>query len=158
MLSEPTSLPMCLMVLYLMSVCLDLNEPFSEVGNDIELVFDLAGSISKTALSIITAIKQSDVVLVPIYNEVKAIKAGLNTIAEVLELNKNVVVIATKLQKCNKHDIFTSWSKCEDMKNIEDAVHSQISLNIPILPLKYSSMFNTIFEQEKPISQLMQAS
>ncbi|WP_369177263.1 hypothetical protein [Candidatus Thiodubiliella endoseptemdiera] len=138
--------------------CLDLNEPFPEVGSDIDMVFDLAGLISKTALSIATAIKQSDVVLVPIYNEVKAIKAGLNTIAEVLELNKNVVVIATKLQKRNKNDIFTNWSKCEDMQNIQNAVHSQISPNIPVLPLKYSSVFDTIFEQEKSISQLMQAS
>ena len=96
--------------------------------------------------------------LSPIYNEVKAIKAGLNTIAEVLELNKNVVVIATKLQKRNKNDIFTDWSKCEDMQNIQNAVHSQISLSIPVLPLKFSSVFDAIFEQEKSISQLMQAS
>lgn len=63
------------------------------------MIFDLAGSISKSALSISSAIRQSDVVLVPIYNEIKSINAGLNTIAEVLNLNKNVVVIATKLQK-----------------------------------------------------------
>ena len=138
--------------------CLDLNESFPKIGKDIDIVFDLAGSISKTALSITTAIKQSDVVLVPIYNEVKAIKAGLNTIAEVLELNKNVVVIATKLQKRNKSDIFTDWAKCEDMKNIENAVHNQINSNIPVLPLKFSSVFDAIFEQEKSIAQLMKNS
>lgn len=77
---------------------LDLNEPFPIIPKDIDIVFDLAGSISKTSSSISSAIKQSDVVIVPIYNEVKSIKAGLNTIAEVMSLNKNIIVVATKLQ------------------------------------------------------------
>jgi hypothetical protein len=76
-----------------------MNDAFPDFGNEVDVVFDLAGSISKTALSITSAIKQSDIVLVPIYNEVKAINAGLNTIAEVLHFNANVVVIATKLRR-----------------------------------------------------------
>lgn len=135
---------------------LDLNEPFPDIGEDIDIVFDLAWSISKNALSITSAIKQSDVVLVPIYNEVKSIKAGLNTIAEVLKFNRNVVVIATKLQKKKKSDVFDNWSECEDVKNISGAVRELIWKDIPILPLKYSAVFDAIFEEEKSIRQLMQ--
>ena len=46
---------------------LDLNDTFPSIPDDVDIVFDLAGSISKTAYSITSAIKQSDVVLVPIY-------------------------------------------------------------------------------------------
>ena len=84
----------------------DLSDPFPEIPDDIDIVFDLAGSISKSSLSITSAIKQSDVVLIPIYNEIKSITAWLNTIAEVMHFNKNIIVIATKLQKHKKDDIF----------------------------------------------------
>ncbi len=134
---------------------LDLNDTFPTIPDDVDIVFDLAGSISKTAYSITSAIKQSDVVLVPIYNEVKSIKAGLNTIAEVMNFNKNIIVIATKLQKRKKTDVFKSWAKSDDFLNIQKAVHSQIGKNIPVLPLKFSAVFDAIFEQEKSIKQLM---
>ena len=134
---------------------LDLNDPFPVIPKDVDIVFDLAGSISKTSLSISSAIKQSDVVIVPIYNEVKSIKAGLNTIAEVMSLNKNIIVVATKLQKKKKTDMFAEWDKCDDFINVKSAVHSNFSESIPVLPLKFSSVFDAIFEQEKSIAQLM---
>ncbi len=136
-------------------LCLDLNAPFPEIGEDIDIVFDLAGSISSSAYSITSAIKQANVVIVPIYNEVKAIKAGLNTLAEVQALNQNIIVVATKLKKRHKADIFTDWKKSEDYHNISQAVHQQISPEIPVLPLKFSSVFDAIFEKEKSISQIM---
>lgn len=138
-------------------ISIGLNDEFPLFGSDVDIVFDLAGSISTTSLSITSAIKQSDVVIVPIYNEVKAITAGLHTIAEVSKFNSNIIVVATKLQRRGKHDIFTDWAKCEDMKNIERVIHSQIAKHVPVLPLKYSSVFDTIFEQEKSIHQLMQS-
>ena len=134
---------------------LDLNDSFPTIPDEVDIVFDLAGSISKSALSITSAIKQSDVVLVPIYNEVKSIKAGLNTIAEVMNFNKNIVVIATKLQKKKKTDVFKSWTDSDDFLNIQNAVHSQIGKSIPVMPLKYSAVFDAIFEQEHSIEQLI---
>lgn len=139
----------------LMSV--DLNDPFPQIPDNIDIVFDLAGSISKTSKSITSAIEQSDIVIVPIYNQVSAIKSGINTIAEVMTLNKNIAVVATKLKKIGKLDIFKDWSKSDDCKNIAKHVKSQFGNNIPVLPLKYSNVFNTIFEKEKSIAQLMQA-
>ena len=94
----------------------------------------------------------------PIYNEVKAIKAGLHTLAEVMALNTNVVVIATKLQKRGNKDRFTAWEDCWDMQNITSAVHNQLWNNIPILPLKQSTAFDAIFEREASIRQMMAAS
>ena len=52
-------------------IALDTEEPFPpELADmDIDIVFDLAGSISKLAVSITSALSMADVVLVPIYNE-----------------------------------------------------------------------------------------
>ena len=137
---------------------LDLNDTFPTIPDDVDIVFDLTGSISKTAYSITSAIKQSGVILVPIYNKVKSIKAGLNTIVELMNFNKNIIVIATKLQKHKKTDVFKSWAKSDDFLNIQNAVHSQIGKSIPVLPLKFSAVFDAIFEQELSIDQLMKTS
>lgn len=94
----------------------------------------------------------------PIYNEVKAIKAGLNTLAEVMALNSNVAVIATKLQKRGSKDRFSAWDECEDTLNIQTAVHSLLGKHIPVLPLKQSTAFDAIFEREASIRQMMKAS
>ncbi len=139
-------------------IAVDMDSAFPQISDEIDIVFDLAWSISKSSQSITSAILQSDVVLVPIYNEVKSIKAGLNTIAEIMPLNKNIVVVATKLQKRNKIDRFKNWLGCEDYQNIKNVVEAQIGKSIPVLPLKFSAVFDAIFEQEKSISQLMDSS
>lgn len=93
-------------------IALDLNESFPNIPNDIDIVFDLAGSLSASAKSISSAIEQSDWVIVPIYDEYKSILAGLNTLAEVLHLNQNVIVVATKLQK-QRGDTLKDWQNCD---------------------------------------------
>lgn len=95
--------------------------------------------------------------IIPIYNEVKAIIAGLNTIEEVSKFNKNIIVVATKLQRRGKQDRFKKWENCEDIQNIKKAVAS-IDKKIPVTPLKFSAVFDTIFEKEKSIKQLMKDS
>ena len=131
--------------------------PSDLVEHDIDIVFDLAGSISKLAVSISSALKMADVVIVPVYNEYKALVASLNTINQIREINTNIVVVATKLQK-QKRDVFTdNWTQSEDFKNIEAAVKSKFGSDIPVLPLKFSKVFDNIFEEQKSIRQMMNA-
>ena len=92
------------------------------------------------------------------YNEVKSIIAWLNTLTEILDITSNVAVIATKLQRRWKLDLFKSWDESTDFKNIETAVHNKVDKNIPVLQLKFSTVFDTIFEQEKSIKQIMKES
>jgi hypothetical protein len=73
-----------------------------------------------------------------------------------LNLNKNIIVVATKLRKKGKSDIFKDWQDGADCMNISNLVKSKFGDKIPVLPLKYSEVFDTIFEQEKSIAQLMQ--
>lgn len=105
--------------------------------------------------SIVSAVSQSDVVLVPIYNELKCIHAGVHTIRELLPYNKNIVVVATKLVK-RKGEVFKDWGGCEDAKNIKEVVDHAIGQGTPVLPLKFSRVFDTIFEQERSIRQMME--
>lgn len=141
-------------------IALHTEEAFLQelIEHDIDIVFDLAGSISKLAVSISSALKMSDFVIVPIYNEYKSLVAGLNTINQIQEFNQNIIVVATKLQK-QKNDIFKDdWTQSEDFKNVEKAVKSKLGEGIPILPLKFSKAFDNIFEEQKSIKQLMEAS
>jgi MinD-like ATPase involved in chromosome partitioning or flagellar assembly len=137
-------------------ITIEPGERFPSFPADIDIVFDLAGVLSREASpSIISAIEQSNVVLVPIYNELKCLNAGLSTIREVQPHNANIVVVATKLQK-QKHESFSDWRASVDFKNIANVVHTQIDPRIEIFPLKFSKVFDTIFEKEKSISQLRQ--
>ena len=139
-------------------IALHTEEAFPQelVDHDIDIVFDLAGSISKLALSISSALKMADYVVVPIYNEYKSLVAGLNTIIQIKEYNQNIIVVATKLQK-QKGDIFKDdWKESEDFKNIQNAVHTKVGEGIPVLPLKFSKVFDNIFEEQKSIQQLME--
>ena len=131
------------------------HEKFPQIPDNIDIVFDLAGSISKQSPSISSAITQSDVVIVPIYNEIKSLNAGIHTILEVSSFTKNILVIATKLQK-QKNDVFNTWDESLDFKNIEKMVNANIDFKVPILPLKFSKVFDMIFEKEKSINQIIE--
>ncbi|MEL6748902.1 MAG: hypothetical protein AAFO09_01255 [Pseudomonadota bacterium] len=58
-------------------IALHTEEAFPQalVEHDIDIVFDLAGSISKSAISISSALTMSDCIIVPIYNEYKSLVA-----------------------------------------------------------------------------------
>ena len=84
----------------------------------------------------------------PICNEAKAIRSSLNTINEVSRFNPNIVVIATKLGAGGNYD--------GDIRHINDTVHHYVGKNILVLPLKQSTAFDAIFEQQKSIRTLMQ--
>jgi len=129
--------------------------PNELVTHNIDIVFDLAGSISKSALSISSALEMSDFVIVPIYNEKKSLLGGLNTIEQIKRFNKNIIIVATKLEK-QKNDVFSlDWRQSKDFKDIEKAVRNNIGEEIPILPLKKSKVFDNIFDEKMSISQLM---
>ena len=135
-------------------ISIAMEEEFPAVPDDIDIVFDLAGSISSHSKSITSAIEQSDLVIVPIYNELKCLTAGVHTIMEVSNFTKNIIVVATKLQK-KRGEVFTDWADSQDCQNVRKTVESVIKFPIPVLPLRFSTAFERIFEDEKSIQQLM---
>lgn len=136
-------------------VSIEPSEAFPDLPPEVDIVFDLAGMMSREGhKSIISAVKQSDVVLVPIYNELKCINAGIHTIRELQEQGATVVVVATKLQK-QSGEKFTDWRDSRDFQNIKLVLDEVLGDNIPVLPLKFSKVFDTIFEKEASINQIM---
>ncbi len=130
----------------------DMEEAFEGIDDSIDIVFDLAGSMSKSAESIRSAIKQSHLVIVPIFDQANSIAGGLGTIAEIENLNSNILIVATKLKKNRKEGKRTQWTQTEAFKNIEMQVRGEF--NYPILPLRYSEAFDAMTEQEQSIAQM----
>lgn len=139
-------------------IALQMEEAFPQelVTHDIDIVFDLAGSISKSAVSISSALKMADFVVVPIYDEWKCLNAGVNTVNQVKEFSKNIIVVATKLQKQKGETFNDDWTQSANFRNIERAVKDKVGNDIPVLPLKFSRAFDNIFEEQKSIRQLME--
>lgn len=135
-------------------LAVDLTEPFPAIPADIDIVFDLAGAISEHSHSISSALAQSDLVIVPIFNEVKSLTSGIGTINEVVKFGRSILVVATKLQKQSGEHFTGDWRQSRDYRNIADAV---ARFDIPIIPLKFSKAFDAIFEKELSIRQLMGA-
>lgn len=139
-------------------LAVDLTEPFPDIPDDIDIVFDLAGAISEHSNSISSALAQSDLVIVPIFNEVKSLNSGIGTIREIAKFTKSIMVVATKLQKQSGERFTGDWSKSRDFENVQQAVNSMdIGFGIPVLPLKFSKAFDAIFEKELSINQIMDA-
>tara|TARA_R110001599_G_C12271282_1_gene661487 strand:- start:6294 stop:6959 length:666 start_codon:yes stop_codon:yes gene_type:complete len=141
-------------------MAIDLSERFPDVPEDIDIVFDLAGAISTSSHSITSAIKQSHLVIVPISSEFKSLKSGIGTLREIEKIQGfkgSILVVATKLTK-GKKELFNTheWHLSDDFKLIKNTVESQ-GFNVPVLPLKFSKVFDTIFEKEMSIEQLRKA-
>ncbi len=138
-------------------LALDLVESFPDIPDDIDIVFDLAGAISAQSHSITSAVKQSDLVIVPIHNEVKSLHSGIGTLRQIAQVDGfkgECLVVATKLQKRRKDQFARDeWDQSEDFLNISEAVR-RAGFEFPILPLKFSSAFDAIFEREKSIAQI----
>ena len=136
-------------------LAIDLTESFPKIPTGIDIVFDLAGAISEHSNSITSAVAQSDLVIVPIFNEVKSLTSGIGTIQEISNFTQSILVVATKLQKQSGERFTGDWSKSRDFQNVADAVASSIDFDVSVLPLKFSKVFDAIFEKEKSIRQIM---
>lgn len=141
-------------------LALDLSESFPKIPEHIDIVFDLAGTISDSSHSITSAIVQSDLIIVPIYNEVKSLAGGigtLNEISNISEFKGKVLVVATKLSKERKdHFKKGEWEKSNDFKNVMNAVRNS-GFDHDVLPLKFSKAFDAIFEKELSVAQMCSA-
>jgi len=143
-------------------LAVDLTESFPEIPDDIDIVFDLAGAISEHSHSISSALGQSDLVIVPIFNEIKSLSSGIGTIREISKFTDQIAVVATKLEKESGERFDAKregWEKSRHFQNIRRAIHSETTLGdkIPMFPLKFSKVFDVIFEKEMSIRQLMEA-
>jgi MinD superfamily P-loop ATPase len=122
------------------------DEEFPDIPREIDVVFDLAGTMSKNDFAAVSAIRQSDVVIVPIWNNRLSVLGGLKAIESVTGFGKKVVVVATKLSAKTKGK-GQSWRESADFQCVYEAVESMKSTlgYMPsVLPLKVSEVFETV--------------
>lgn len=138
-------------------LAIDLTEAFPDIPDEIDIVFDLAGAMSAQSHSITSAVRQSDLVIVPIHNEVKSLHSGIGTLRQITQVDGfegKCLIVGTKLQKGRKEQFGRNeWDKSADFLNIASAVR-QAGFDYPLLPLKFSTAFDAIFEREKSIAQI----
>jgi len=129
------------------------NKPFPRFPNDLDVVFDLGGFIEGGTPSVASALGQADIVIIPVNNELKALRNTIHTIEEVSPINSNILVVGTKLEKKDKAS--GKWELGDDFQNIKRVIHSVTGKEYPILPLKLSKVFEAIFDEEKSIKQIV---
>ena len=128
------------------------EETFPTLPDDMSCVFDLAGIVSKGAgASIRSAVTQSDLVIVPVCRELKALNGAAQTAALVEELNGNIVFVATKLEK-RKGEVFKDWSQSRDFKEIATYLENALERSVTMIPLKKSKAYDAMFEEDLSIS------
>lgn len=129
------------------------NEEFPKLPEGIDIVFDLGGFVESGGASIGSALAQSDCVIIPVNNELKALRNTLHTIDEVRKINSNIIIVATKLERRDK--VTGQWEKGADFLNIKKII-SEVAGDFPTYPLKLSKAFESIFEEEKSIKQIIE--
>jgi hypothetical protein len=116
------------------------DEEFPDIEEKIDLIYDLGGWIDERALK---PIKEADLVIIPMMNGIMNNKTSLNSIQQIKEYNKKILVIANKTKK-NDFEII---SELISMHFPEDSY--------PIFELKETTAFEKILEREQPIQKII---
>ena len=130
------------------------GDKFPELPAETNMIFDLGGSLSKgSAPSIVSAIGQADLVIVPCFNDADAINKSALTILEIRDINPNILVVATKLEKRGKEN-FSDWRDSYEFQFISGQINARTDHRYPALPLKLTRVFESMREQRKSIDQI----
>lgn len=134
------------------------NEEFPDLPDDIDVVFDLGGAMGGDSQpSIVSALRQSDVVVVPVSNEYKSINGAFHTIREVTPINDRILIVGTKLEKRRNEFFKDDWRESRDFIEIMDTLSGLIDRTLPAVPLKFSKGFDAIFTREMSLRQMVGA-
>ena len=128
-------------------------EFFPKIPDGFKVVFDLAGSIRGFENSILSALTQSQVIVMPVVNESDSISGTAQSIVELRAANITapIVVIANMLGTHKNGD----YRLGSDFKEIKRGLAEKAEHNLTILPLKYSKGFEHIFKQKKSIQKMV---
>lgn len=123
------------------------NEAFPLLDDDFPVVFDLAGELVGYERSIVSALEQVDLIIVPVVNEADAIMGTAYAITEIKTLDTitaEFVVVANMLKKPS------------EAEEIAALLIPLIGEEIPIIPIRYSKAFDRILSEGKSIRDLVE--
>jgi cellulose biosynthesis protein BcsQ len=104
-----------------------------------DVIFDLGGYLDNRAIS---ALKQSDCVIVPLINEFKDVHTTVNFIQEIEEYNKRIIIVVNKAQK-------------GDFENIKEIMKKNYP-RYPVLEIKSSRSLPNIMREKKSIKEMVE--
>jgi MinD-like ATPase involved in chromosome partitioning or flagellar assembly len=123
------------------------SEAFPKLDDDFPVVFDLAGELVGYEKSIISALEQVDLIIVPVVNEPDAIMGTAYAITEIMTLNTitaKFVVVANMLKKP------------EEVEDVKMQLLPLIGFDIPVVPIRYSRAFDRIIAEGISIQALVE--
>lgn len=123
------------------------NEAFPKLDDDFPVVFDLAGELVGYEKSIVSALEQVDLIIVPVVNEPDAIMGTAYAIAEIRTLDTitaKFVVVANMLRKP------------EELDEVREQLLPLIDAEIPVVPIRYSKAFDRILAEGEPVQSLVE--
>lgn len=136
-------------------IVVEPDQPFPDLPEDIEVVFDLGGTMKGSIESVQSAVSQSDVVLIPIKaGEQKSLIGGIKTIHEVSQINPNIVVVANMLTKKGSDG---SYETGTEFVRIKEAMQVAGVGEYTVLPLKRTTAFEDIYHFNRCLRDLVQS-
>lgn len=102
-------------------------------------IYDFGGFVDAGVIDII---KHSDLVIVPCFNDIDALKRTIKTIGEIEAITKKILVVATRTEKE------------DDLENIKTTVKKYFP-KIDVLELKKSRIFSTVVETGMSVSEIV---
>ncbi len=108
-------------------------------------MFDLAGELVGYENSIVTALSQADIILVPVINDEDTPEAtayALKELSTVKSITDNIVLLAT--------DIATKT----DLEELSDRMQPLLDREYPVFPIHRTKAFHWMMDQGKPVEQV----
>ncbi len=133
---------------------IDPVKKFPKLPDDFVVVFDLAGALLGFEKSILSALTQADLIIIPVINESDTISATAYTIAEIKddpEIKAEILIIANMITSHKKGD----YTKGKDFLNIKKELTKKVGNSLTILPLKFSKGFEHIFQHKLSIEDMV---
>jgi len=106
---------------------------------DLSIVFDLGGHIDPRTVD---ALKQSDVVVIPLFRDFLSLKVSIACIKDVSAFNKNIVIVNNRAEK-------------GDFEQVSRVI-GQFYPDLPIFPIKRSKAFENTLKNKKSIKQMVE--
>lgn len=104
-----------------------------------DIIFDLGGHIEKRSIS---AIKQSQWILVPVNNDFINLQVTIDAITEIQTINRSIIVLANRTSKT-------------DFEHITAAINQFFTF--PVFEIKNSKSLPNIFTEKKSIADMVKA-
>lgn len=122
------------------------SEEFPQLDDDFDVVFDLAGELVGYENSIVSALSQADVILVPVINDEDTPEATAYAIKELSTVDSitgQIVLLATDLNTKT------------DLDELAERMQPLLDKEYPVYPIHRTKAFAWMMREGKSISQIV---